>query len=569
MKYNIFKAVTGHSFIPYLLGAAIILTLLSFFSCSDQKTSRNSNSSNEQRDYLTPDALCGTVQFSDGCSPKLDTLIRFGIALIHHMTYEDAKYTFNKVIKMDPHCFWGYWGKAMTYIHPLWPDAPNEKMLNDGYILSQTALKLAQTKKEKLYGAAIARVYKGDLNRTKHERLIDFNDGWQIASRELPDDIEAKMFSVLSVLAIVSPTDKSYKKQREAGAIAEKVLEKIPDHPGAFHYAIHAYDYPPLAQNALRLARNYYKIAPKLPHSLHMPTHIFTRLGYWQESIDLNLRSAEAAKKIPVDGLISAQYFHALDYLVYAYLQQSKYKKAKEISILLDTLHSSYEPSAITAYALAAIPSRLALEYQNWSAAENLSLNNHANFPWNKFPQFEALIYFAKGIGAGRSGNSELAQQSFLKLEELQNTFKRTEANNYLINQIEIQKTVVKAWQLFSQGEKENSLKTMTLAANLEDATEKLPVTPGPLLPAREMLADLLLEMNKPKEALQQYELSLQNSPNRFNSLYGAGKSAELIKDSRKAQDYFTLLLKNNKSSLSDRARLSYAHNEVSKLNAP
>ena len=546
------RSVTKPHFISLII-LTIFTSVLFFNSCSEHKIST------AQRDYLTPDILCGTVRFSGGCSPKLDTLIRFGIALIHHMTYEDAEYTFDQVIKADPRCFWGYWGKAMTLEHPLWPDAPDEDMLKEGYVLSQTALNLAKTKKEKYYGAAIAAYFKDGLNKKENERLIAFNDGWQLASKELPDDIEAKLFSVLSMLAVAPPNDKSYKVQREAGALCENILKEIPDHPGAFHYAIHAYDFPPLAQNAIRVARNYSQIAPEIPHALHMPTHIFTRLGFWQESIDLNLRSAAVAKKIPVRGHISAQYFHALDYLEYAYLQQSEYEKARDITTLIDTLCGSFESSPITAYAIAAIPGRILLEYQRWSDAANLSLNNKSKFPWKKFPQNEALIYFAKGIGAGRNGQSEIALQSYEKLAELQNTFKKSEANKYWIKQIEIQKTIVKAWQLFASNEKEKSLETLMLAANLQDSTEKSPVTPGQLLPAREMLADLLLELNRPKEALIQYELTLQKCPNRFNSLFGAGKSAELLGDYEKAKFYFRELQKNSKSSGGKRDRLIYA----------
>jgi tetratricopeptide (TPR) repeat protein len=511
-------------------------------SCSDQKVS------NTQKTYLTPDIMCGTVQFSDGCSPKLDTLIAFGIALIHHMTYDDAEYTFNKVIELDKDCFWGYWGKAMTLIHPLWPDIPDEKTLNDGFALCQNALKLAETEKEKLYGAAVASFFEDGVNKTEPERLEAFRIGWKTASEQLPDDIEAKMFSVLSMLATVNPTDKSYKEQIEAGAICEEVMKIIPDHPAAFHYAIHAYDYPPLALNAIRVAREYYMLAPEVPHALHMPTHIFTRLGYWQESIDLNLRSAAAAWKMPVNGQISNHYFHALDYAVYAYLQLSQFEKAKEISTLLDTLHGSFQLLPQIAYSLAAIPGRMALEYQNWSEAAHISLS-HLNFPWEKFPQYEALIYYARGIGAGRIKNLEITKQSIQKLEELQKTFTDVESNRYWINQIEIQKKVVKAWELYTQNEMEKSLEMMIVAADLEDATEKNPVTPGALLPAREMLGDLYMELNRPKDALIQYELSLKKNPNRFNSIFGAGRSAELIGDKKKTEYYYNQLLKLNNSS--------------------
>lgn len=550
-----FKLIGKKYFRTQLVVLIFILFLFSL-SCSDQKTT------DEQRAYLTPEIMCGTVQFSDGCSPKLDTLIGFGIALIHHMTYEDAEYTFNRVIELDKDCFWGYWGKAMSYIHPLWPDIPDDKTLNDGFVLSQNALKLAKTEKEKLYGAAVASFYEDGLNKSEPERLEAFKNGWMTAREQLPEDIEARMFSVLSMLATVSPNDKTYKIQREAGAICEEVMKNFPDHPAAFHYAIHAYDYPPLAQNAIRVAREYYKIAPELPHALHMPTHIFTRLGYWQESIDLNLRAAAAAWKLPDGKQISNHYFHALDYLVYSYLQKSEYQKAKEIANLLDTLNGPFQTLPQFAYSMAAIPGRLALEYQNWKEAANLTLT-HPDFSWDKFPQYEALIYFAKGIGAGRSGNIEIAQQSYQKLDELQKTFTDSESNKYWINQIEIQKKVVKAWEFYAQNELDKSLKMMSSVADLEDATEKSPVTPGQLLPAREMLGDLLLEMNKPKEALVQYELTLEKNPNRFNSLYGAGKSAELIGDKKKTKFYFSELLKLNNHSNSTRPQIVYAENLV------
>jgi tetratricopeptide (TPR) repeat protein len=553
-----FKRIAGEYFRTPLL-VLIFISFLFSLSCSEQKVA------DTQRAYLTPETMCGTVQFYDGCSPKLDTLIGFGIALIHHMTYEDAEYNFNKVIEMDSDCFWGYWGKAMTYIHPLWPDIPDDKTLNDGFVLSQNALSLAKTEKEKLYGAAVASFFEDGINKTEPERLIAFNDGWQFASKELPDDIEARMFSVLSMLATVSPNDKSYKVQLEAGAICEDVMKIYPDHPAAFHYAIHAYDYPPLAQNAIRVAMEYYKIAPEIPHALHMPTHIFTRLGYWQESIDLNLRSAEVAWLMKTDGQISNHYLHALDYLVYAYLQQSEFEKAKKIGNLIDTLSGPFQPLPQVAYSMAAIPGRIALENQNWKEAANLSLT-HPDFPWNKFPQYEALIYYAKGIGAGRIKNLELIKQSLQKLEELQNTFTDLESNKYWINQIEIQKEVVKAWELYAQNEMDKSLIMMTSVADLEDATEKSPVTPGSLLPAREMLADLYLELNQPKDALKQYELTLEKNPNRFNSLYGAGKSAELLGDMKKAKFYFNEVLKLNKDADSKRPQIVYAQNSVGNI---
>ncbi|MFO7526671.1 MAG: hypothetical protein R6W68_14560 [Ignavibacteriaceae bacterium] len=557
MESAMFRRIAGAIRFKLLILFPIFILSFLIVSCADDKNPE------AQRAYLTPDILCGTVQFTDGCSPKLDTLISFGIALLHHMTYEDAEYTFNQVIELDKDCFWGYWGKAMTYIHPLWPDVPDSITLDKGYQLSQNALSLAKSEKEKLYASAVAAYFETGYNKTETERLSAFKNGWQFASKELPDDIESRMFSVLTMLATVPPTDKSYDIQREAGAIAEQTLEIIPDHPAGFHYAIHAYDVPPLANNALRVARNYFKIAPEIPHALHMPSHIFTRLGYWQESIEMNSRSANAAWKLPAGNQISGHYFHALDYLAYAYLQKSEIEKAMKVAELLDTLNGTFQPVGATAYSLAAVQGRIFLETQQWSEAAEIVLNNRTNFPWEKFPQYEALVYYAKGIGAGRSGNTEVAEECYQKLQELQNTFKDTQTYQYWITQIEIQKTAVNALELYAKKENEKSIEMMKIAADLEDATEKNPVTPGHLLPVREMLGDLLMEMNRPEEALAAYELSMINNPNRFNSLYGAGKSAEMIGNVEKAKTYFAELLKLNEGSKPNRKQITYAENIV------
>jgi tetratricopeptide (TPR) repeat protein len=479
------------------------------------------------------------------------------------MTFENAEYTFNKVIAIDPDCFWGHWGKAMTYIHPLWPDVPSEDEMTRGWIHAQTALNLASTIKEKLYGTALASYYEKGEEKTEYERLTAYKNAWRQANEQLPGDIEARLFHVLTRLATVSPDDKSYTEQREAGAIAEKVLEEIPDHPGGYHYAIHAYDFPPLAMDALRVARGYSEIAPEIPHALHMPTHIFTRLGYWDESIDLNLRSAAAAWKFPFNGQISAQYFHAIDYLVYAYLQQSGYKKVEDIAASIDSLSGAFQLHSATAYALAAIKGRLALEYQEWTEAANLLTEYQSKFPWDKYPQYEALVYFARGIGGGRSGNPEIAKLSFEKLESLQNVLGDSRASQYWIGQMEVQKTVVKAWQMYAENNMEKAKEIMFLAAELESATEKNPVTPGQLLPVREMLGDLLLEMNLPDEALEQYRLALETNPNRFNSIYGCGIAAEQLGETNTAKEYFTSLIELNGSTDLTRDRLVYASNVV------
>jgi Tetratricopeptide repeat len=294
-----------------------------------------------------------------------------------------------------------------------------------------------------------------------------------------------------------------------------------------------------------------------------MPTHIFTRLGKWQESIDLNLRSATAAEKFPVNGEISLHYFHALDYLAYSYLQQSKFEKANDIVRNLNSLKGVFQNSPATAYAIGAIRGRLALEYQKWDDASKLSLGDQSNFSLDKFPQFEALVYYAKGIGAARSGNIEVAKKSSVRLGELEEKLSKSKYNAYWANQVNIQKRVVEAWETYASGDKVNAEKLMVAAADLEDASEKNPVTPGQLLPVREMLGDLYLELGNPNKAILHYNKSLLINPNRFNSIYGAGKSAELMGDNEKAKSYYAILVENSNDSDLSRKRLKHASNVV------
>lgn len=531
----------------------LIVFGLFLISCTGKK-----DTADAQNIYLTPEIMCGTVQFTDGCGEKTDTLIRFGLALIHHMTYEDAAYTFDQVIKNDPDCFWGPWGKAMTYIHPLWPDAPTEEQMESGYVLSQRALTLATKDKEKLYGEALASYYlKSDKN--KAQRLADFQQGWAKATQQLPDDPESALFNGLFRLGTVSPGDLSFTVQREVGGMAESYLAQYPDHPGAFHYAIHAYDVPPLAPKALELARNYGKVAPEIPHALHMPSHIFTRLGYWQESIDWNTRSAVAAAKLPYNGQASPHLFHALDYKVYAHLQLGEDDKAKKVLNDIDTITGPIHVNPTTAYALAAMPARIPLEDHHWEEAAAVSPPDTSRFPWKKFPQWEALAHYGRGLGAARSGKITIADEALARLTELQMALGTAPQTKYWYDQMEAQKLVIMGWKAYSSGNKEEGVKLLTQAADLEDGTVKNPVSPGELLPARELLGDMLFEMKKPKEALAAYELSLVSRPNRFNSLYGAGMAAEGSGDMEKAKMYYTNLLTLTGTGSSKRDRLTHA----------
>jgi hypothetical protein len=515
-----------------LYSAGLITIVLLTFSCS-------SKPGNENPVTNSGITLCGTVQFSDGCDTKTDSLIAYGLALTHHMTYDDAEKIFDTVIETTPSCFWGYWGKALTFIHPLWPDEPGAERMQQGLELTQQALQLAKKPRETAFGEALASYYNDGMEKTERERLKSLEEGWQRAFEMLPEDLEVKAWYSLSLIATADATDKSYKNQLKAGQMAEEVLQAIPDHPGGFHYSIHAYDYPELADKAIAAAGKYSDIAPDVPHALHMPTHIFTRLGMWKESIDWNVRSATAASRQRVNGAISYHYFHAIDYIVYAHLQQLEDNKAKAIIDEYKILNGPFQESAVTAYTLGALEGRYALERQDWKTAASLQARQPDHVNWDKFPEYEALTHFAIGLGAARSGAITKAEAAAKRLEEL----KQKISNPYWATQIEIQKNTVNAWLAFAKGKQKEALDLMTLAANQENATNKHPITPGELLTASELLGDLLMELKKPAEALAQYEIALSRSPRRFNCLYGAARAAELSGDQDKARTHYQILV--------------------------
>ena len=483
----------------------------------------------------------GTVIVPFSCSKAShDQAIR-GLALLHHMTYEGARAAFVAVSKADPDCAMGYWGQAMTYIHPLWSDPPGESDFERGKALAAEAGIRAKNEQERAYAGAVEAYYARGRNTTEAENLAAFAEGWRKVHERYPDDPEGACFYALALMATASPADKSYAKQKQSVQIVKGVLARIPDHPGAHHYAIHAMDYPPLAPEALAVARSYGEIAPEVPHALHMPAHIFTRLGLWQESIAMNRRSADAALKHPADGKISLHYLHALDYLAYAYLQRGEDAKAKAVLEELTALKGPYQPHAASAYTFAAVPARIALERQQWATAATLDVQTPRDYPWETNPAMEAITHFARGLGAARSGDKEKARNAIDKLAALEK--RAAETSGYWAKQIEIQRVSVEAWLAYLGGDKEEALTTMRKAAALEAATEKHPVTPGEVLPAHELLADMLFEMGRYREAQTNYQSALERSPNRLKSLHGAGRSAELAGDKGSAALYYGKLV--------------------------
>ncbi|MGF1728861.1 tetratricopeptide repeat protein [Photobacterium kasasachensis] len=500
----------------------------------------------------------GKVEFPTSCNEENQPMLDQGLALLHHMTYVKARSTFEAVIEKDPDCAMAYWGVAMSIVHPLWSDPPNEENFAKGLEMVEKAkVKGTKTQREVAYIQAINSYYAQGRKEKETDNLIAFEQGWAKVHDAFPSDQEATAFYALSLLGTASPADKSYVKQKKAGETAATILAKNPKHPGAHHYIIHAYDYPELAEKALDVARSYGEIAPSIPHALHMPTHIFTRLGLWDESIAMNIRSAAAAKLNPAGDKISLHYLHALDYMAYSYLQKAQDKKA--LAVVEETLALSdpLQPHAASAYTLAAVPARYVLERQQWAEAAKLEPRQPASYPWDKFPAMEAVTHFAIALGAAQTGDVPKAEKAIARLGELKTQTEKSSA--YWAKQVEIQRLSALAWLQFNQGDHNQALLTMQSAADLEATTEKHPVTPGEVLPARELLGDMLLEMEKYQQATVQYEAALNRSKNRFNSLYGAAKSAELTGDKDKAKQYYQMLVDVAEVEEADRPQLQQA----------
>ena len=494
----------------------------------------------------------GTVLFPVSCHEAARQHAERGLALLHHMTYEGASAAFSAATKADPNCAMGYWGKAMSFIHPLWSDQPNQADFESGRAFINKAKHRGQkTDWELAYISAVDAYYAIGRSRDEKENLVSFERAWQRVYKQFPEDPEAASFYALAHMAIADPENKDFTRQKYAAEIAKQVLVRFPNHPGAHHYIIHAHDYPSLAQDALAVARSYGNIATNVPHALHMPSHIFTRLGLWEESIAMNQRAVAASQAYPFEDEISLHYLHALDYLAYAHLQRADDEKAKEI---LETINSFKNPLQIhiaSAYTLAAVPARFVLERQQWTEAAMLQPRLPSIFPWDEYPAIEAITHFARALGAARSANEQMAREALDQLIILHDRAAKT--SDYWSKQIDIQRLSAQAWLMYHDNEPQQALETMRSAAEMETATEKHAVSPGMILPAQELYADMLLEAGHYRLALSQYQAALVRSPNRFNSLYGAARAAELAGEKTKAGFYYQKL---TKISIADTKRI-------------
>jgi hypothetical protein len=513
----------------------------------------------------SPEQL-GTVHFPVSCNAAAQQEFERGVAMLHSFWFEEAGKAFSRVTETDPGCAMGYWGAAMSLYHPLW-DPPDAAALQQGWAAVEKAKSVGvQTERERAYLTAAEAFYQDAQKRDHRTRALAYAKAMEQVYLRYPEDREAAVLYALALDATALPTDKTYANQQKAGAILEKVFAEEPNHPGVAHYIIHSYDYPPLAERALSAARSYAKIAPSVPHALHMPSHIFIRLGLWPEAIQSNQASAAAAREYAArafPGSAWDQQLHAMDYLVYAYLQQGQERAAKGVLDELHTIQKAEPESGPSAYAFTAIPARYALERRQWAEAASLTLHP-STFPWSRYRWAEANLYFARALGAARGGDSASARHEVEKLQALHDTLVQA-AQSYWADEVEIQRRAAAAWLARAEGKSEEALTLMRSAADLEDATEKHPVTPGPIVPARELLGELLLELQEPSQALPEFESSLRASPHRLNGLSGAARAARLAGNLEKAHTYYAQLVSLCDQIDSTRAELAEARTFLTK----
>src|ERR1044072_2010502 len=493
-----------------ILLVAFLISLSSFSA-----TAREKHQHDHQHDHSEN---LGKVHFPVACT-KVQKQFNRAVALLHSFWYEEAEKAFLEITKEEPRCAMAYWGIAMSNYHPVWaPPTPAE--FGRGRTAVEKALSIGgKNERENDLIAALEAFYKDSDNLDHRARSLAYEKAMERVHLRYPQDHEVAIFYALSLLGTALPTDKSYTNQKKAAEILNSVLPDEPEHPGIAHYIIHSFDYPQLASLALPAARAYAKIAPSSPHALHMPTHIFTRLGLWQESIQLNIASADAAKRHVAKthpGAGSFDQLHAMDYQVYAYLQGAQDQAARRVLDEMALINKVDVDNFAAAYAFAAAPARYALERRRWNEAAALNVHP-SSFPWKNYPYAEAITYFARAIGAARNGDTPAARKEVEKLTLIQKALADAK-EIYWANQVEIQRRAAAAWLAKSEARNEEALKLMRSAAELEDSTEKHPVTPGAVIPARELLADMLAELNQYELAIREYESSQRNSPNRFNA---------------------------------------------------
>ena len=474
------------------------------------------------------DQKLGKVHFETSCKPDAQKQFDRAILYQHSFWYRASQMAFEDALKADPECGMAYWGIALSLLWNPHVPAPAKNLGEGAAAIAKGKSVGANTQRERDYIDALAVIY-ADHDKLGHlPRTQAYAKAMEQVALRYPQDDEAQIHYALALNTSASPADKSYANQLKGAAILEPIFMRQPQHPGVAHYLIHLYDYPPIAEKGLKAARLYAKIAPDAAHAQHMPSHIFTRVGYWQESIDSNIVAARVAK---ASSDLHDQ-LHSMDYLVYAHLQLGQDAKAKAVLDDMTTVAGFTETFLPGPYAMAASPARYAIERGDWKAAAALQVRP------NPLPHIQAITHFARALGAARSGNPEAAKADIAKLGELRDKLIAAK-DGYWSEQVNIQVKVASAWLLSAEGKHDEALKAMSAAADAEDATEKHPVTPGVPKPARELYGVMLLERGKPAEALAAFEATLKKEPNRLGAYVGAAKAAELSGNTEKAREYY------------------------------
>jgi tetratricopeptide (TPR) repeat protein len=485
----------------------------------------------------------GTVHFPVSCSPAAQEQFNRAVALLHSFWVEESEREFTAVTENDPSCAMGYWGIAMSLLGNPLPDPGRIRAWKKGWMAIGKANSLGtKSERERDYIAAIEMMYRDPESRDARTRTLAYEKAMEQLYLRYPEDREAAIFYALALNITVLPADNTYANQLKAGAILETIFAEQPNHPGVAHYIIHSYDYPPLASRGLTAARRYAQIAPSASHALHMPSHIFTQLGMWQESIQSNIASGAMTREVGNDPS------HGMHFLIYAYLQGAQDVKAKQV---LDELNAIQKGGGIGRQTgFAAMPARYVLERRAWSEAASLEP------PPDLQPAAEAITYFARALGSVRSGNAANAQKAIEKLQSLREALLKTKENVWWADQMEIERRAATAWVTRLGGKNDEALKLMRSAADLEDSLEIIVSTPAPFVFARELLSEMLLELNQPREALKEFEASLDRQPNRFHGLYGAARAAELSGNREKAKTYYAKLVEICEKADTERAEL-------------
>jgi tetratricopeptide (TPR) repeat protein len=500
----------------------------------------------------------GKVTFPITCAPDIQSDFARGVALLHSFFYEEARRVFTSIAERDPKCAMAQWGIAMTWWHPIWtPPTPDEMGAGKAAIEKAMALGTG-TDRERGFINALNTYYNtadsssaAPVGQSCHgpvgprDRVVAYEKAMRQLRDKYPDDFEVETFYAFAVLATgyATPNDTTLSKQLEAAGMLEKLWKQEANHPGVVHYLIHSYDYPQFAQRGLTAAQLYDDIAPWVPHALHMPSHIFTRLGMWDESIAANRASAEASRAYAAmrhRDATEAEELHALDYMAYSYLQEAQDAEAKKIVDLAAKVRKTNpELEFSAAYALAAIPTRYAFERNDWTAAANLAIPNVPH--WSSFPFMEALIEYGHALGRAHTGDLDGARKAIARMQQLRDATKHPKFD-YFKSHLDLQMQAASAWVAAAEGKKNEALDMLRRAAESEDTLGKHPVSPGAFVPVREQLGTLLLEVGKPTEARQEFEAALKIYPGRFRGLYGAAQAAEQAGDNENASRYYTKL---------------------------